>query len=424
MQIFQRVVGIYAAGRLMLTLCVLGLPFATLFFLRRASPGNEYLAIWAFVVAYNPDLLMGFMSFELSVALSLVVVGLWLDYLRTGKTATWFLTLILATLLFFTHLGGFAVAGLALTVYTLASSGISRRLLAAWGMFVPGGAFFLWAKFHGWAGRGLDYSTWHFAAKMRTMTTVIRGYSRPVTAVVMVALAITVIYFVLKRSKVKLQLPWLAVALSILAVHWIVPDKYGDLGFIDYRFSVFAFLFLLAVPVLRGPKQWLGMLATCVFLLRTFEVGSHFVSEQKRLMTLANDFDCIPRNALVLAYEPEEDGPWIERAALHFWAYGVIDKGWITPDLFHQKSVQPLLLRVPMYADDDLMGEKLQGRKYDIRTIGQKYDYIWSNDPHLERLLDKIGEPILVSADNFEIFKSRRAFMPSAFHVQPGQALH
>jgi hypothetical protein len=86
--------------------------------------------------------------------------------------------------------------------------------------------------------------------------------------------------------------------------------------------------------------------------------------------------------------------------------------------------VQPLLLRVPMYADDDLMGEKLQGRKYDIRTIGQKYDYIWSNDPHLERLLDKIGEPILVSADNFEIFKSRRAFMPSAFHVQPGQALH
>ncbi len=74
-QVFQHFVGIYVAGRILLTLCILGLPMGVAFFLHRANPGNEYLALWALAIAYNPNFLMGFMSFELSVALCFFVVG-------------------------------------------------------------------------------------------------------------------------------------------------------------------------------------------------------------------------------------------------------------------------------------------------------------------------------------------------------------
>ena len=112
-QVFQRFVGIYVAGRILLTMCILGLPLGVAFFLHRANPGNEYLALWALAIAYNPNFLMGFMSFELSVALCFFVVGVWLDYARTGEDKYWIWTLLLATLCFLTHLGGFGVAAVA-----------------------------------------------------------------------------------------------------------------------------------------------------------------------------------------------------------------------------------------------------------------------------------------------------------------------
>jgi hypothetical protein len=408
LQLFQYALGIYAAGKLMLTLCVLGLPWATLFFLRRANPGNDYLALWAFVVAYNPNMLMGFMSFELSIALCFVVVGVWLDFVRTGKTSTWLLTLVLTTLLFLTHLGGFAIAGVALTIYTLTTSGISRQLLWAELLFVPGGAFFLYGKLHGWAGRGLDYQAWVFNQKFRTMLTPFQGYSRAVEAVILLGLAVTAVYFFARREKLKIHAPWIAVCLVILAVHWIVPDRYGDLGFVNTRFCIFAFLFALAIPSFNGPRNWLVAMASLIFLLHTAQVGQHFLSVQTRLAKIANTFQTIPDRSLVLAYTAKGDGAWVDSTDLHFWAYGVIDRGWISPSLFHQNGVQPLGLRVPMYADDDQYGDKLIDGKYNIQSIGKSYDYVWAcNVPYMDAWLDEIAEPVMEQG-TLEIYRSKR----------------
>src|SRR5208283_2224414 len=158
MQVFQSFLGIYAAGRLILTICVLALPLSTLFFLRRVNPGNDWLALWALVVAYNPNFLMGFISFELSVAVCLLVVGVWHDYLQTPRPRKILVLLFMATVLYFTHIGGFAVAGLAITVYTVGMYGLDQRLLKAWFIFLPGALLFLNQKLHGWSGRQLDYS--------------------------------------------------------------------------------------------------------------------------------------------------------------------------------------------------------------------------------------------------------------------------
>jgi hypothetical protein len=407
-QVFQKFVSIYAAGRLLLTLCILGLPLSVAFFLHRANPGSEYLALWAFAVTYNPNFLMGFMSFELSIALCFIVVGVWLDYMRTDQEKYWILTVVLATLLFLTHLGGFAIAGVALMVYTALTSGFSWRLVRAGLVFVPGAAFFLYDRTRGWSGRGLDYTKWSINLKLKGMVVPFKEYSRLVEYFTIAAVLVIIGYLLTRRRNMRIQYVWMAVVVAVVAVHWVAPDAYGDLGFVDYRFCIFAFLFALAIPVFRGSRALPVALASAVFLLHVGEAGKYFTSEQKHLDTLASEFQYIPRNAMVIAYTSRGAGvPWEKQDDLHFWGYGVIDRGWITPSVFHQSGVQPLVLRVPMYADDDQYGDGLQDRKYSPELVGENYDYLWATnvgylDPYLDRIADRV-----VSNGALEILKSR-----------------
>ena len=407
-QVFQRFVGIYVAGRLLLTLCILGLPLSVAFFLRRANPSSEYLALWAFAITYNPNFLMGFISFELSIALCFIVVGVWLDYMRTNQEKYWILTLLLTTLLFLTHLGGFGIAGVALMVYTALTSGFGRRLVRAGLVFVPGAAFFLYDRVHGWAGRGLNYTHWSLYLKFKNLVVPFKEYSRLVEYFTVAAVIVTIGYFLSHRRDLRVQYVWMAVVIAIIAIHFLAPNAYGDLGFVDYRFCIFAFLFSLAIPVFRGSRVLPVALASAVFLLHVGDVGRYFTSEQSHLDALASEFSYIPRNALVLAYTRFVPGaPWEKQADLHFWGYGVIERGWITPSVFHQSGVQPLQLRVPMYSDDDQYGEGLQKKKYSPELIGKTYDYLWTtNVGYLHPYLDKISYPV-VTKDELQIRKSR-----------------
>jgi hypothetical protein len=407
-QIFQRFMGIYAAGRLLLTICVLALPFSIAFFLRRANPGNEYLALWGFAIAWNPNMLMGFMSFELSIALCFIVVGVWLGYMRTAQEKYFVFTLLLATLLFLTHLGGFAMAGVVLMLYTLLTAGIGRRLIRAGLVFVPGALMFLYAKLHGWAGRDLDYKSWVFIFKLRTMFVPVKAYSRSVEVLTLLAVLGTLIYFYQRREQLRLHLVWVPIILAIAVIHWILPDSYGDLGFINYRFCIFGFLFALAIPAFAGRRVVPILLVFLAFFIHVYDVSSYFVSEQSHLTRIANDFQYIPRNSLVLAYTSRGvNVPWEKQDDMHFFGYGVIDRGWITPSLFHQSGVQPLQLRVPMYADHDQYGEELQQSKYTVDNLAQSYDYLWaSNASYLDPYLTKIGNPVLAQGE-LQIFKTR-----------------
>ena len=406
-QIFQHLVGIYVAGKLLLTLCILALPFSVAFFLRRANPGNEYLALWAFAIAYNPNFLMGFMSFELSIALCFIVVGVWLDYLGTGQEKYFVLTLVLATLTFLTHVGGFGMAGVAMLLYTVFRYEIGRKFVRAGLVLMPGALMLFYAKLHSWAGRASDYKGWSVIHKVRYMFVPFKEYTKSVEVLTVLALVATLFYFLWRREYLRLQLAWLPVVLVILAIHWIVPESYGDLGFIGYRFCIFAFLFSLAIPAFSGSRALPIVLACAVFFLHVAQAASHFRAEQPHLERLASDFQYIPRNALVLAYTSGGDNLlWEEQDDLHFWGYGVIDRGWITPSLFHQSGVQPLLLRVPMFADDDQYGDGLQQHRYTVDGIERSYDYLWTtNTGYLMPYLAQMGAPVF-SQGEVQIFKS------------------
>src|SRR3984893_1829586 len=110
--VLGRLFPIETAGRLFLSLCALALPAAAWFFLRQANPGEDYTALWALLIASNVFFLEGFLNFDLSLAVGFLALGLWLRWLAKLGVVRWIASLAAFTLLCFTHLLGFGIAGL------------------------------------------------------------------------------------------------------------------------------------------------------------------------------------------------------------------------------------------------------------------------------------------------------------------------
>jgi hypothetical protein len=263
-------------------------------------------------------------------------------------------------------------------------------------------------KTHSWSKRGFDYSTWHLPAKLMTMTTPIRGYSRVIDVLSILVLLASLLVAVRKNPDLRLQKIWIMIALAIVAIHWVVPERYGDLASVDTRFPPFAFLAALAIPSFGRRRNAIIFCALSVFAARMAYTSAHFFSEQKRLETLAAGIATIPEHAILVAYAPPDDGPWVKRAELHFWAYGVIDRGWVSPTLFHQKGVQPLAMRKSIYLGDDPSGGYDLSRLPDWGQIRQQYDFVWAyNVPALDRPLSAIAR-IGYDADKLKVFEIQK----------------
>jgi hypothetical protein len=84
--VLGRMFPIETAGRVYLSLCLVALPAAAWFFLRQAQPGAEGASTWALLIAYNVFFLEGFLNFDLSLAVGLFALGLWLRWLARPGT--------------------------------------------------------------------------------------------------------------------------------------------------------------------------------------------------------------------------------------------------------------------------------------------------------------------------------------------------
>src|ERR1700733_12934185 len=139
--VLARLFPIETAGRFYLSLCVLAFPAAAWFFLRQAQPKSGAGFLWSLLIAYNVFFLEGFLNFDLSIAVGLFALGLWLRWLRKPDTFRWIAALVAFTAAYFTQLLGFALAG----VMVVAFLALSRRPVRDWlwsaALGAPGMAF-------------------------------------------------------------------------------------------------------------------------------------------------------------------------------------------------------------------------------------------------------------------------------------------
>ena len=402
----MRVVPAETAGRLFLSLCVLALPLAGWFFLRNANAGEEAQSLWVLAVAYNLFFLYGFLNFALSLAVCLVTLGLWLRYLERPTATRWAIAAAAVLGLYFTHLVGFGIAGLVATFYCLAARRKLRTMLRTWAMFAPGVLLYLWLRWRipGPTG-GVIFRTWD--DKLDSVFTVVHGYSGRLDWLTLAALAA---YFLLawwRNSEFRWNGRWGAVAVGFFAVYWVLPWGYGEGSDLDIRVLPMVFVLLLATVKIAARGWRLAPLVLLVFALRTVNVGQNFRAVQPELEGLARSFAATEPNARVFPIVESPDDDPIRHEFAHFWAYGVIERGWRAPYLFDAPGLTPLRMRESVYTADGFWSLRYD-QPPDWATVQSEFDYVWAyNTERLAGELGKIGEPVY-EAGRLRVFRMKK----------------
>jgi len=389
--VLGRIFPIETAGRVFLSLCALSLPASAWFFLRQAHPGEDWSACWALLIAWNVFFLEGFLNFDISLSFVLIALGLWLRWLASPSASRWLATLLAVLCVYFAHLIGFALAGIVVTAYALFSRRSFRTLVLSWLLFLPGVALYFHSSRVGLGKQVIVYQGWD--DKLGALGKIMHGYSPALDAITLAALGIFFVLAWVRNPEFRWDWPWFGVAAVLFAAFWAIPWAYGLGSDLDIR--VLPLLFVAIIAVVRiGPRgRWLAALPLVLFLARTVSVTRQFKAEQPELVGLASSFDVVPRNALVFPVVEGDQDP-IARPFTHFWAYGVIRRGWFSPYLFDLPRETPMRIVMDTYTADGF-NDLYYDSPPDWPQVRMDYQYAWAYGvPRFSAPLAAIGDRI------------------------------
>ena len=391
----QRFVSIDIAGRLLLSLCVLSVPAAAWFFLRQANPSEKGFALWSLLVANNMYFfIFAFLNQQLSMTLCFFLLGLWLWQLNRPRPATWCLLLLVTTALYFSHLEGFAVAAAVMTAYLWSAKRPMKDMLYAWALYIPGALFYV----HIMASHStLGAIHWRkLTDKIGSLVSVMVGCS-PILDLLTLLILIGVLAWVqIDNREFKWNYAWRRSTMILFLFYWLLPAAFGRATNADKRLLPFVFVLSLAGARVGRRGRKLALIAVLLFLVRAGVLERHFVSLQPHLTKLAGAISAIPPGARVLPLVDWANGqPIPER---HFWAYGVIERGWFSPCLLHFPGVQPFAIIQPTYNPCGL--PITSPSDLDWGRIQSEFDYVWAyRVPQISPALSSAGTVVLEDGD-------------------------
>jgi hypothetical protein len=399
--VLGRLFPIETAGRVFLSLCALALPAAAWFFLRQIHPESEFAALWALLISFNVFFLEGFLNFDLSLAVGLLALGLWLRWLSRPTTPQWMGALLAFTALYFTHLLGFTISGLIVVVYLALGRRPFRDWLWSGALAFPGLAFYLHSSRVGLSANKIVFHG--FDDKLDSLGLILHGYWPWLDWLSLAALAVWFVAACWRNAQFHWDWKWIAIAGFLFVLFWAIPWMWADGSDLDIRVLPFLFVALLATARVGRRAKWLAAIPLVLFAVRTASITQHFVQAQPELAGLARSFDAVPRGALVLPVVEGDEDP-IERPFTHFWAYGVIRRGWFSPYLMDAPGETPMRIIHESYTADGFWNLVYEEAP-DWEQVASDYDYVWAYDvPRFSQALAAIGEKVY-SSGSLEVYR-------------------
>ncbi len=390
-----------AAGRVFISLCLLALPVASWFFLQRACPGQGWGAAFALLVTNDVFFLYGFLNFQLGLAAMLFALAVWLAWRERPSGVRWLAVLAGVTLVYFTHLVPFALAGIIVTLHALLSPGAApreraRTLLPTWLAFVPGLACYAATRAGGEMGFVVEWRP--LKEKLFALPDFLAGFSPRLdlaTAAALLALCFAARW---RNREFRWNHPWPAVVVALFALYWVTPLSVGGLGWPEDLRLLPVVILLLPAAARIGPRRGgpIALALTLLFCARFVTIGSAFIEEQAPLQVLERSLAAIPERARVLPMVAQlADAPQ-QRYYAHFWAWGVTQRGWRVPYLLAAPGTVALYLPTVPYSPDgfwDLDYSGDAGIEWD--SIAEEHDYVWAFDMgDYEKQLEQIGDVV------------------------------
>jgi hypothetical protein len=399
-----RLLPIEIAGRVFLSLCVVALPLAAWFFLRQVNHDEDTPALWALLIAYNVFFLEGFLNFDLSMAVGFVALGLWLRWLVQASAARWIAALVAFTTLFFAHLVGFAISGLIVAAYLLFDRRPFRDWIWSGALALPGVAFYLHSSRIGLSANKIVFHG--MQEKIESLGMILHGYSPRLDLISLVALAAWFFAAWWRNPEFHWNFKWLGIAIFLFGLFWAIPWMWGEGSDLDIRVLPVLFIVILATARVGTRAKWLAMIPLVLFAAQTVSMTRHFTGAQPELAALARSFDIVPRGALVLPIVEGDQDP-IERPFTHFWAYGVIRRGWFSPYLMDEPGQTPMRIVYDSYTPDGFWNHEYE-EPPDWKQVQSDYDYVWAYDVQkFSSSLADIGEKVY-SYGALEVYRIRK----------------
>ena len=108
---------------------------------------------------------------------------------------------------------------------------------------------------------------------------------------------------------------------------------------------------------------------------------------------------------------------WADGAPLperHFWAYGVIQRGWLSPCLFHDPGMHPLAVSATIY--DPCQQALTPSATLDWKRVASDFDYVWAyRVPRYSPALSSVGR-LVFSDSGLEVFHLTRTSTAEGRH--------
>jgi hypothetical protein len=407
--VLDRILPIETAGRVFLSVCMLALPAATWFFLSQVNPGDDATALWALLIAGNVFFLEGFLNFDLSIAAGFLALGLWLRWLVKPAVSRWIAALVAFTVLYFTHLLGFGIAGLIVVAYLILSRSSLRVWIWSGAVAVPGLASYLHSSR---IGLSVNKIIFHgLDDKLDSLQMILHGYWPTLDWISLAALGVWFVAAWWHNPEFHWNRRWGTIAAFLFALFWAIPWMWGEGSDLDIRVLPFLFVAILATARVGRPAKWratvLVLIPVFLFAVRTVSLTQHFIGAQPELAGLARSFDVVPRGALVLPIVEGDEDP-IERPFTHFWAYGVIRKGWFSPYLMDEPGQTPMRVIYDSYTPDGFWNLTYDEAP-DWNQVQTDYEYVWAYAvPKFSSPLASIGDRIY-SYGALEVYRIRKS---------------
>jgi hypothetical protein len=364
------------AGRVLLSICVIAVPMAGWWFLRKANPGHDALALWTLLLSYDPFFIDGFVNFQLGLTLCFFALGFWLRYLEKPTTLRWVTVLTLATCGYFTHLITFGITGFVVLVYSLARRLNLRQIVWSWGLFVPGAIMFFLAHISLYNGEETQFHSLpqkFFAARAELL----HSYSLRLELVTFWVIVVCIFAAWFGNREFHWNSTWFIVFFAMVGLYLALPNEVGDTWLIDVRLIPALFLLLLGVAKLGRRQRALALVAVVLFGMRMVDIVRHFRSQQPALLNMEQAIQILPRNIRILPVINRDivNDDLLHQAYAHFWAYAIIQRGALAPYLFDLKGQTPLRINKEGYVPYDP-----ETRPPNWKEVCSNYDYVWTYD--------------------------------------------